>query len=135
MQPAVAGIRVRTLRALAKHYASADARAMPRAADPKLLHKGKEIALLGVREDLVPACAACHGPKEGSRSPAYPRLAGQYAGYLAQQLRLLQQEVRGGTVFAPIMQMIAKRLSEPQIRAVTAYYASLERGRKITPRR
>jgi cytochrome c553 len=127
MQPAVSGIGPRMLRVLAEHYAEANARRESRPTRLALLREGKRIATRGQPADLVPACIACHGPRTGPRRPAYPQLAGQYPNYLAQQLRLFQQGARGGTRFSPIMHMIAGRLSERQILAVTAYYASLRR--------
>jgi cytochrome c553 len=127
MQPAAAGLDEDIARALARHYAAADAAVTGSGpSDLKLIRRGKIIASRGVPADLVPACAACHGPKSSPRRPVYPELAGQHAGYLAQQLSLFQQDARGGTSFAPIMHMIAKQLSEAQIRAVAAYYAALD---------
>jgi cytochrome c553 len=55
----------------------------------------------------------------------YPQLAGQYAEYLALQLRLFKDDRRGGTPYAHIMRMVAARLTPEQIAAVAAYYASL----------
>jgi cytochrome c553 len=55
----------------------------------------------------------------------YPHLAGQYAEYLALQLRLFKDDRRGGTPYAHIMRMVAGRLTPAQMRAVAAYYASL----------
>jgi cytochrome c553 len=54
----------------------------------------------------------------------YPQLAGQYAEYLALQLRLFKDDRRGGTPYAHIMRMVAARLTLEQIAAVAAYYAS-----------
>lgn len=127
MQPAASGLEEEALRALAAHYAGAEASTIQKTAPPALLRVGKAIATRGVPEADIPACTACHGPKKGPRRPAYPRLGGQHADYLARQLELFQREARGGTPFAPVMRMIASRLSERQIRAVTAFYASLER--------
>lgn len=129
MEPATSGLDAVALRALAAHYADAEALIAPQGepADPELLRRGETIATRGVPEGGVPACAACHGPKKAPRRPIYPRLAGQHADYLARQIELFQQEARGGTPFSPVMQIIAPRLSAAQIRAVTVYYASLER--------
>lgn len=128
MQPAVSGLEDATLRTLAAHYAKAEAADTDvQSLTSKLLRKGERIARRGVRSDGVPACAVCHGLKDGPRRAAYPRLAGQYAGYLAQQLKLWQQGARGGTPFGPVMRMIAGRLNDDQIRAVAAFYASLSR--------
>ncbi|MDG6348016.1 cytochrome c4, partial [Luteimonas sp. 8-5] len=68
-----------------------------------------------------------HGPGAGpgERNRMYPRLDGQYAGYLALQLRLFRDGGRGGTRYAPIMERAAAGLSDRDIADVAAYYASL----------
>lgn len=39
----------------------------------------------------VPACMACHGPSgSGNPGPAYPRLGGQHAEYVARRLKEYQ---------------------------------------------
>jgi len=128
MQPAASGIDDPALRALARHYARAGrdtAAPAGKSADIGGLRRGERIARRGVTDDLVPPCASCHGLKPGPRFAAYPKLAGQHAKYLEQQLRLYQEHARGGTAYSPIMRMIAGNLSEAQICAVAAYYASL----------
>lgn len=130
MQPAAAGLSAEERQALAAHFAAADAPPVSGPADPAMVARGREIAMRGAPADGVPACAVCHGPLPADRTvpphPLYPRLAGQHAGYLDSQLRAWQQDARGGTAFAPVMQAIAKRMCEDQIRAVSAYYQSLE---------
>jgi len=67
-------------------------------------------------------CAACHG-KDGKTSadPSYPRLAGQYADYLAKALNDYQS---GGRKNA-IMGGMAKPLSKSDIQNLAAYFSSL----------
>jgi cytochrome c553 len=126
MQPIAAGLDDRTMRRLARYYAGrAKMAAAPPAVPPQLRDRGERIARRGIPEQGVPACIACHGPKEAPRSPLYPRLAGQYAGYLALQLDLLKSGRRGGTAYVHVMRTIAERLTAEQIRAVAAYYGSL----------
>ncbi|MBK8908528.1 MAG: c-type cytochrome [Rhodospirillales bacterium] len=129
MQPAAAGLSEEEMLALAAHFADAEAPAVPDPGEPALVARGRDIATQGAPADGVPACAVCHGPLPDGRSvqphPLYPRLAGQRAGYLEQQLRAWQQDTRGGTPFAHIMRTIAARMSDDQIRAVTLYYQSL----------
>jgi cytochrome c553 len=74
----------------------------------------------------VPPCASCHEaePVNG----AYPRLRGQYAWYLAQQLRLLQQRRRGGSEFVHLMHTFVDRLADAQIEAVAAHYETAPSG-------
>jgi cytochrome c553 len=57
--------------------------------------------------------------------PAYPRLAGQRACYAAAQLRLWQQGGRARGPLAAIMGPIARRLSQADIEAVSAWMERL----------
>lgn len=78
----------------------------------------------------VVACIACHDPTEVAR-PAFPRLSGQYPGYLATQLRLFAQDpfTRGGGPFVRLMQEIAQDLTEAEILAAATWYGQAERNR------
>lgn len=125
MQPVVADLGEAEMQALAAYYAGVPDLPPPPAPtveDPALLQEGGGIARGGAPG--VPACAACHGPGPGPRDPLYPALAGQHADYIAQQLRLWQQGVRGR---APedAMATVAQAMTERQIRAVALYYATL----------
>jgi quinohemoprotein ethanol dehydrogenase len=69
------------------------------------------------------ACAQCHAFNGGSDgSGAFPRLAGQSAAYLSEQLRDFSSGVRSNAV----MSSIASGLSADDIDDVAAYYASAE---------
>ncbi|HEY6923653.1 MAG TPA: c-type cytochrome, partial [Steroidobacteraceae bacterium] len=63
-------------------------------------------------------CSACHGPNGNSANPEWPRLAGQSAVYIAQQLRLF----RSGTRVNPIMKPLASGLSDQDISDLAVYY-------------
>jgi cytochrome c553 len=67
-------------------------------------------------------CAACHG-KDGKTpiDASYPKLAGQYADYLAVALRAYQTGERKN----PIMAGIAKPLSRQDIDNLAAYFGAL----------
>ena len=71
----------------------------------------------------LPACTACHGPPDPAR-PAFPRLAGQSADYLALQLRLFAQNpfTRGGGPFVGLMRAAAHNLSGADIQAAAQWY-------------
>ncbi|ETX30392.1 c-type cytochrome [Roseivivax isoporae] len=75
--------------------------------------------------DEVPACRACHGPWPEPLNPAFPSLAGQYEPYLAQQLRLWRDGNRGGGRVSELMHHAAQELTDEDIAALAAYYASL----------
>ena len=71
----------------------------------------------------APACAQCHAFSGGSDgSGAFPRIAGQSAFYLSQQLRHYSSGVRANA----IMSSIARALSPDDIDDVAHYYASVE---------
>ena len=55
----------------------------------------------------------------------FPRLAGQHAPYIEQQLRVWQAGGRAQTAYGIIMAQVAHRLSQEQIAAVAAYFASV----------
>ena len=125
MQTVATELSEAEMRALASHYADQrPALPEPPPADPALLARGEAIALRGAPERGVPACAACHGAQGRSANPLFPMLAGQFAGYTAQQLRLFREGVRGDTPAAQIMAAAARGLDEEQIRAVSIYYAT-----------
>ena len=123
MQPVAAGLDDTTLLALADHYAGQKAAPYPPPpsdADPALLELGARLAESGDRGTGVPACSGCHG---ANRDPRYPRLDGQHAGYIANQLRLWQKDAHGDTPLSRIMAAAARNLTEEQIRALSLHYA------------
>lgn len=63
-------------------------------------------------------CSACHGPNGNSSNPEWPRLAGQSAVYIAEQLRLFSSGVRSN----PIMKPLAAALSDQDISDLAVYY-------------
>ncbi|AZB59368.1 c-type cytochrome, partial [Cereibacter sphaeroides] len=93
------------------------------AADPVVRGRALATAEAGLRD--VPACQSCHGPDAERRRSDTPALAGQYRAYLEVQLRLWRDGVRGGGPRAPLMTEAAKLLSDAEIVALAAYYASL----------
>jgi cytochrome c553 len=63
-------------------------------------------------------CMACHGPNGNSVNPEWPRLAGQSAVYIAEQLRLFKAGVRDN----PVMKPLAASLSDQDINDVAVYF-------------
>jgi cytochrome c553 len=63
-------------------------------------------------------CAACHGQGGNSVNPEWPRLAGQSAVYIAQQLRLF----KAGTRNNPVMQPLVATLTDQDIDDLAVYY-------------
>ncbi|HVN46356.1 MAG TPA: c-type cytochrome [Steroidobacteraceae bacterium] len=73
-------------------------------------------ATRGAAKALV--CSACHGPNGNSSNPEWPRLAGQSAVYIVEQLRLFRSGVRNN----PVMKPLASALSDQDIDDVAVYY-------------
>jgi cytochrome c553 len=63
-------------------------------------------------------CAGCHGPNGNSVNPEWPRLAGQSAVYIAEQLNLFKTQVRAN----PVMMPMASQLSDQDVSDVAVYY-------------
>lgn len=92
--------------------------------DSKDLQAGGALAAVGSAKLGVQGCINCHGPDGAGLPPIFPYLAGQHALYLESQLKAWQEGRRKGDSFG-VMENIAKRLSEEDIRAVSAYYATI----------
>ncbi len=65
-------------------------------------------------------CFACHGPDGNSQNPAWPRLAGQNAVYIAEQLQLFKAGIRQN----PVMQPMATGLSDQDIDNLAVFFAA-----------
>jgi len=70
-------------------------------------------------------CVECHGPQgqgDGHTNPEvrFPKLAGQYADYLARQLR----DYRSGARRHDVMRLNAQRLEDADIRDHAAFFAA-----------
>jgi cytochrome c553 len=82
---------------------------------------GQQLATQGAPNGVT-ACVGCHGAQgEGNAAGGFPRLAALPAYYIGKQLAAYASGARINPVMAPI----AKALGAPQIRDVSAYYASL----------
>ncbi len=66
------------------------------------------------------ACAACHGADGNSANPAWPKLAGQHASYLAGQLAAFKSNARVNALMAGQ----AAALSDADMQDLAAYYAA-----------
>jgi cytochrome c553 len=76
-------------------------------------------AQAGARKAAV--CSACHGPQGIAIAPNFPNLAGQSATYIYVQLK----SFHGGQRTDPVMTGQAAALTEPDMRDLASYYASL----------
>ena len=108
--------------ALGQFYASRPAH-KEAAKDTQLAAVGQYIYHQGNKFSGVPSCASCHGP-EGAGSNALPRLAGQHAAYLDNQLKRFNKRERNND--NAVMHSIASRLTELEVKAVASYISTLE---------
>lgn len=140
MSPVAADLTPEAIEVLADYYASLPPkRASPvepaasgvgwpfaAAPDAAARARGERLAREGFPSERIPACLDCHGNNGRRAKPEYPRLAGQPAAYLAQQLELFREDRRGGADHAHLMQPIGARLTPEQAWDLAAYFASLD---------
>ena len=67
-------------------------------------------------------CSTCHGANGISQIPNAPHLAGQPALYIAEQMKAY----RSGKRSHEVMNVVAKPLSDADIDALAAWYASIK---------
>ena len=90
--------------------------------EPTLLEPGKRVWEEGIPKNGVPACSGCHGD-QGQGDERYPRLAAQHAEYTIAEMELFAAGKRTNDL--RLMQTVANRMTEEEIRAVAEYIASL----------
>lgn len=88
--------------------------------DPTLVKQGEQIPAVGNEGRSIQACNNCHGPGGAGELPAIPYLAGQYASYLALELRMWQRGFRKSSPNE--MAFVSRQLTDQEIAAVAAYY-------------
>ncbi|TAN71167.1 MAG: cytochrome c4 [Gallionella sp.] len=72
-------------------------------------------------KEKAAVCQGCHGEDGNSAAPNFPKLAGQYAGYLNRQMRDFQNTLRND----PMMSGMAATVTERQdLFDISAYFAS-----------
>lgn len=95
-------------------------------ADPELVELGERIYRSGNPESGVAPCMGCHGPN-GAGNPAalYPALRGQHARYTENQLHGFAEGKRVNENAKKMMQLLARRMTNREIRAVASYIQGL----------
>lgn len=111
------------MQGLAQYFASQ--KLQPEAAKSKeTIDLGQQIWRAGIASKGVPACAACHGPAGAGLPAQFPRLSGQFADYTEAQLKLFRSGERANDPNR-MMRMIAIKMTDPEIKAVSDYAAGL----------
>jgi len=94
------------------------------AKDRKTIEMGQRIYRAGDASKGLPACAGCHGPAGAGIPAQYPRLGGQFAEYIELQLKSFRAGDRSNDA-NKMMRMIAVKMTDPEIKAVSDYIAGL----------
>lgn len=87
-----------------------------------LVEPGKKLFVDGNPATGVPSCAGCHG-MDGKGTERFPALAGQFAEYSLSQIKAFAKGDRKND--KKVMQAVADRLSEDEMKAVAEYIASM----------
>ncbi|MCB2425936.1 c-type cytochrome [Methylophaga pinxianii] len=123
MAPMAANLSEEDMADLAAYFSSQ--KTSPGAVSEDLLEQGKQIYRGGNSQSGVPACMACHGPN-GSGMPAakWPKLSAQYRAYTEAQLHAFAKGERHNDPNG-MMRDIASKLTDEEIKAVSAYVSGL----------
>jgi len=119
------------IKAVSAYYAAQSPSSTPDTptADASVIAAGKDLAMNGDWPNDIPACFACHGVDAQGIGATFPALAGQHASYIKNQIQAWKTGQRRNDPNG-LMQGIARRLSPDEVKAVSAYMASLSASRK-----
>jgi cytochrome c553 len=95
-----------------------------KATDKELAALGQRIYRGGIAASGIPACAGCHGPAGAGIPAQYPRIAGQFSEYIADQLKAFRAGSRANDPNG-MMRGVAVRMNDREIQAVAQYVAGL----------
>ncbi|MDF2446919.1 MAG: cytochrome c4 [Moraxellaceae bacterium] len=139
MQGMAAPLSEQDMADLAAFYA--DQKSGAGMAKAELAKKGEKIYRGGNSDTGLAACAGCHNPAGKGNAPAgFPRVGGQHADYIKAQLQAFRAAGRNDTVADPAqkrvndaakagelgpMQMVAAKLSDEEIEAVSSFISGL----------
>jgi len=126
MNGMVANLSDADIQGLAAYYAGQPLKPAA-AADKELAALGQKLWRGGDAVHGIPACAGCHGPAGAGIPAQFPRLAGQYAEYIAGQLTAFREGKRTNDVNG-VMRGVAAHMNDGQIRAVAEYAAGLRQA-------
>jgi cytochrome c553 len=112
---------------LAAHFAALSAPFVAQAVtvNEQTLARGHQLAYQGDEAKRVQACNNCHGPDGIGVPNSAPYLAGQSAEYLGGALKTWHDGTRKNDA-GQLMRSVAERLSDADMAAVAAYFASVE---------
>lgn len=125
MWPIANALTDEEMKAVAEYYSTMEVPEItPPTVDEATLALGKNIAEWGNWRKTIPACTQCHGVDGSGIGAAFPALAGQHAQYIEAQVKAWQNDTRKNDP-VQLMEVVAKRISDEELKAVAAYFASL----------
>ena len=134
MSPIAKALTANDLADVAAYYAALDPPFPPLSKpDPALVTAGEQLAKVGSEARGIQACNNCHGPGGAGEPPTIPYLAGQYAPYIALELRMWQHGYRQNS--PDMMADVAKLLNDEEIAAVAAYYQQVRGAAEVAASR
>jgi cytochrome c553 len=122
MAPILSSIKEGDVAGLAAYFAAQK----PHKGEPQdaaLAAVGKKLFEDGNVDSGVPACVGCH-QAGGVGNERYPRLAGQHAAYVVQQITSFKAGVRNNDK-GRVMRSVAERLTPQEMAAVAEYVSGL----------
>ncbi len=123
MYAMVANLSDQDIADLAAYYAS-EKQTMGKAQNA-YVELGQKIYRGGNLQTGATACLACHGPEgQGNEAARYPKLAGQHAVYIENQLHAFKDGKRKNSP-SEMMESISHRLSDEEMKAVSSYIEGL----------
>ncbi len=125
MQPIAKALSKQDIANVTAYYASQQAPHTAAKLEPGVIDEGKKLVERGDWSKTVPACIQCHGPGAHGVGTHFPALAGQHASYIESQLNAWKQGMRKNDP-DKLMEGVAARLSDSQVKAVSAYLATLK---------
>jgi cytochrome c553 len=131
MSPIAKALSPEDIGDVAAYYAGVNAPFLPLpSAAAALIQRGEQLAKVGRADKNLQACDNCHGPGGIGIPPAIPYLAGQYAQYIAFEIRMWQRGYRKNS--PETMFLIATKLDDQDIAALAAYYQQVRASAKTT---
>lgn len=123
MAPLVSSLSAEQIDEVTAHYSRQTGKPST-VTNSDLIEIGRKIYQDGNVDSGVPACGGCHQP-DASGDMRSPRLAGQHARYTYGELRKFATGERDNDR-GQLMQAVAMRMTDEEMRAVSEYLASLE---------
>lgn len=123
MAPMVASLSEPDMADIAAYFSSQTQTAGK--ADPAQVAAGEKLYRGGNATTGVAACMGCHAPNGmGNPQANFPRLSGQHAAYLVNQLKTFRTGERANDA-GKMMQNIAARMTDAEMQAVASYIEGL----------